>query len=220
MDIRMSRPRGSNAWAWIAALAAAGLLVWAASTFVFGDATQRTGMLGVGEDAGWGADRAQVLPMEAEPFEAILPLEPRELGRLVRLRGVAESPVRGDAVWVRAAGNRRILVRFEPAPPPAARARLQMGAPVDVEGYLQRMSRAELQTWLDTLGVFLPRPRPGSKFGDLPDTTFAQIDTLFIRNYYVSVRPWGLEPGSGSASVADPSPARPEEADGEAADPR
>jgi hypothetical protein len=217
MDIRMARPRGSRVWLWVGSLAGAAVLVWAASTFVFGDATQRTGERAVGAEANFGGERAPVLPMQPEPFESLLPLEARELGRLVRLRGVAESPVRGDAVWVRAARQRRILVRFEPSPEGPVPVR--MGAPLDVEGYLQRMSRAELATWLDTLGVVLPRPRPGSKFGDLPDTTFAQIDTLFVREYYVSVRPWGLNPSAreGAAPLAA---ARPEDAEEEAAEPR
>jgi hypothetical protein len=211
MDVRMVRGRSANVWRWVLSLAGAGLLVWAAATFVFGDATQRASR-GVGAEANFGAERAPVQPVEAQTFESLLPLESRELGRLVRLRGVAESPVRRGAVWVRAAENRRILVRLEPAPPEDARPPFTMGSAVDVEGYVQRISRAELQSWTDTLGVVLPRPRPGAKFGDLPDSLFARVDSLFIRNFYVSVRPWGIRPGAAEDRDVGPTPARPEDA--------
>ena len=54
--------------------------------------------------------------METQAFETLLPLDNRELGRLVHLRATAESGVRGNAVWVRTPTGRRILVRFEPEP--------------------------------------------------------------------------------------------------------
>jgi hypothetical protein len=214
MDIRMVRRRGSRVWLWVGTLAALSLLVWAGSTFVFGDATTRSAERAVGADARFGADRAPVQPMDAEPFASVLPLETRELGRLVRLTGYPESRVRDGAVWVRAAGSRRILVRFEPEPPQGALSGVFPGAQIDVEGYVQRMSRAEFDTWMDTLGVVLPRPRQqqGGKFGDVPDSLFARVDSLFIRNFYVSVRPWGLQPGARPAGVTVDTAARPEDA--------
>jgi hypothetical protein len=142
-----------------------------------------------GANANFGADRAEVVPMRAAPFESAFPLEDRELGRLVRVRGTSESEMRGGAIWVRTTAGRWILMRFEPA---GGVRRFYAGSPVDVVGYLEKISRAELDAWLDTLRVYLPRPRPGVKFGDLPDSGFTAVDTLFIRSYYISVRPEGL----------------------------
>jgi hypothetical protein len=76
---------------------------------------------------------------------------------------------------------------------------------VDVQGYLQKISRAEFDAWIDSLDVYLPRPAPGVKFGDLPDSGFVRIDSLFIRDYYISVRPEAL-PGGLIAARAAPAP--------------
>jgi hypothetical protein len=65
---------------------------------------------------------------------------------------------------------------------------------VDLDGYLEKISEAEFQVWMDSLGVSIPRPPPGRKFGDLPEPAFARIDSLFIKNFYISVRPEALQP--------------------------
>jgi hypothetical protein len=70
-----------------------------------------------------------------------------------------------------------------------------------VNGYLQRVSRAEFDMWADTLNVVIPRPRPGTKFGDVPDSGFAKIDSLFIKDFYVSVRPEGLRRARSTATL-------------------
>jgi hypothetical protein len=147
-----------------------------------------------------------VVPMRAAPFESAFPLEDRELGRLLRVRGTAQSEMRAGSIWVRTTAGRWILMRFEPA---AGAQRIYSGAPVDVIGYLEKISRAEFDAWLDTLGVYLPRPRPGVKFGDLPDSGFTKVDSLFIRSYYISVRPEGVRRGgAGTSSPQDSSAPR------------
>lgn len=200
MDIRLVRGRESRVWLTVILLAGAGVLLLVAVTMFGGDATMRAKRQ-VGAAANFGADRAPVLPMETQAFETLLPLDTRELGRLVHLRGTAESVVRGNSVWVRTPTGRRILVRFEPEPSAGALRGLGPGSGLDVNGYIQKMSRAELDMWLDTLNVVIPRPRPGTKFGDLPDSGFAKIDSLFIKNFYVSVRPEGLRHSRSTASL-------------------
>jgi hypothetical protein len=201
MDIRLVRGKQHRVWVWVGVLVALLMLAWA-SALVFGDATLRGGRAG-GAAAGFGEGRGAVVPMQTEPFENVQPLQDRELGRMVRLSGTAESRARKNAVWVRTARGRRILVRFEPDPPEGALAGVYPGAAVSVAGYLGKISRAELDVWLDTLGVVLPRPRPGVKFGDLPDSNFARVDSLFIKDYYISVRPEGI----GARASAPPPPA-------------
>ena len=200
MDIRLVRGRESRVWLSVGLLAGAGVLVLLIVSIFGGDATMATKRQ-VGAAANFGADRAPVLPMETQPFETLLPLDTRELGRLVHLRAAAESGVRGNAVWVRTPTGRRILVRFEPAPPAGALAGFGPGSVVDVNGYVQKISRAEFDLWTDSLNVVIPRPRPGTKFGDLPDSGFAKIDSLFIKNFYVSVRPEGLRRSRSTASL-------------------
>jgi hypothetical protein len=200
MDIRLVRGRESRVWLTVLLLAGAGVLVLVAVMVFGGDATMRAKRQ-VGAAANFGADRAPVLPMETQPFESLLPLDTRELGRLVNLRATAASAVRGNAVWVRTPSGRRILVRFEPEPPAGALRALGPGASLDVNGYVQKISRAEFDLWADSLGVVIPRPQPGIKFGDLPDSNFAKIDSLFIRNFYVSVRPEGLRHSRTTASM-------------------
>lgn len=190
MDIRMVRGRESRVWLWVTLLSMAGVLLLVAAA-VFGDSTMSEKRK-VGAMAGFGADRAPVLPMDAQRFESLLPLDTRELGRLVHLTATAESRQRNMAVWVRTPTGRRIMVRFEPEPPASALRSLGPGSHLEVNGYLQRVSRAEFDMWMDTLGVRIPRPRPGTKFGDVPDSGFAKIDSLFIKDFYVSVRPEGL----------------------------
>lgn len=197
MDIRLVRGKNSRVWLWAGLLAGGGLLVLLVAVVFGGDATMRAKRQ-VGADANFGAERSAVLPMEAEAFERLLPLDNREVGRLVYLRATAESPLRGGAVWVRTRGGRRILVRFEPAP---ERLALGPGSGLSVTGYVQKLSRGELDLWTDTLGVVIPRPRPGVKFGDLPDSSFAKIDSLFIRDYFVLVRPEGLRPTRSTADL-------------------
>src|SRR5918998_153898 len=79
--------------------------------------------------------------------------------------------------------------------------------PVEVDGYLSKLSRTEFDVWMDTLRFAVPRPKPGVKFGDLPDSNFARIDSLFIKDFYLSVRPEGIHPGRGGARVAASTPA-------------
>lgn len=167
-----------------------GLLFWA-SAFVIGDATEES--RAVGAAAGFGAVRAPILPMESVPFGSLFPLQTRDLGRLVRVSGVAESGVRLNSLWVRTRDGYRILVRFEPAPEPEQLRRIGPGSGVDFDGYLQNIALAEFHQIVDSLGVRIPRPPPGRKFGDLPDAGFARVDSLFIKNYFVSVRPEGIE---------------------------
>lgn len=197
MDIRLVRGRRSRVWLWAGLLAGGGLLLLGGVMLFGGDRTSRTPAL-VGADANFGSERGTVLPMIAEPLESLLPLDTREVGRLVHLRATAESPVLGGAVWVRTPSNRRMLVRFEPAP---EGLRLAPGSRVEVNGYVQKLSRAELDLWTDTLGVVIPRAPPGVKFGDVPDSAFAKIDSLFVRDYFLLVRPEGMRPGRSTAGL-------------------
>jgi hypothetical protein len=206
MDIRLVRGRNQRLWLWTAVLVVLAIAAWG-SVYLIGDATRPAQARLAGEKANFGAERGEVLPMHTEEFDRALPLEERELGRLLHLTGWAESEVRANAVWVRTTSGRRILVRFEPPPP--GRPGIYAGGRVDVLGYLQKISRAELEAWLDSVGVRLPRPRPGVKFGDLPDSTFARIDSLFVRRYYLSVRPEGLRGGRGAAPGEEPPPPPP-----------
>ena len=189
-DIRLSRPGGNRLWWWVGGLAGVALIFWA-SAFVVGDATRNQGN-GVGANADFSEVRAPLIPAEAEPFQALVTLQTRDLGRLVHISGVAESPTRSNAVWVRTPGGRRILVRFEPPPPAELLTRFYSGAGVELDGYLSKISNAEFKVWMDALGVRIPRPPPGNKFGDLPDPAFARVDSLFIKNFYISVRPEAL----------------------------
>jgi hypothetical protein len=134
------------------------------------------------------------------PLETMFPIDERDLGRLVRIRGVAESPARRGAVWFRTTEGRRILLRVEPAPDTtdagaplrAALGAVHPGRSLEVDGYLQKISDAEFRAITDTLGVFLPRPRPGVRFGDLPDSAYLRIRPYFVREFFVSVRPGEL----------------------------
>lgn len=197
-DIRLSRPRGTRLWLWTGVLVAAAALVLGFSLF-FGDPTEAAKRRRVGAGADFGAERAPVIPVAPTPFSAVGDLGERDVGRLVHLEGWAESRVRGNSVWVRAADGRRILVRVEPPPPPGTQLPLVPGGRVSVDGYLQKIAQAELRVMLDSLGVYLPRPKPGEKFGDVPDSSFARVDSLFIKNFYVSVRPEGLSPAARAA---------------------
>lgn len=185
----MVRPRGSRVWVYTGLLALLGLALWS-SAFLLGDPTEE--QHAVGADLDLAAGRAPVLPATAVPLQSLLPFQSRDLGRLVRISGVAESRVRGNALWVRSNTGRRILVRFEPDPPEAALSRFTPGSSVELDGYLEKISRAEFFLWMDSLGVSIPRPPPGRKFGDLPDPSFARVDSLFVKNYYISVRPEAL----------------------------
>ena len=212
MDIRLVRGRAQRLWLWTGVLVVAALLALA-SAWVFGDATTRE-TSGVGAAANFGADRAPVRPVVIEPFAKLDPLNERELGRLLHVTGWAESRVRRNAVYVRTTDGRRILLRFEPEPAEGALRNVYPGASIDVNGYLQKLSRTEFGVWMDTLGVAVPRPRPGAKFGDLPDSNFARIDSLFIKDFYISVRPEGIAsvrggtpPPAGGGAV--PPPVRP-----------
>jgi hypothetical protein len=207
MDIRLTRGRNQRVWFWTLCIVGLGALAMVAA-MVFGDPTAHPRGPGVGAAAHFGADRAPVLPVVVEPFERVGELTDRELGRLVHLTGTAESGVRRSAVYVRTPQGRRILVRFEPAPPAGQLARIFNGGGVDVTGYLQKISRAEFDVWMDSLGVVIPRPPPGVKFGDLPDSDFIRIDSLFIKEYYVSVRPEGIG-RRAAAPVPPPAVAQP-----------
>jgi hypothetical protein len=169
-DIRLVRPRSSHVWISTGVLAAVALLIWSVSTFVVGDRTAPKQQPRVGAAANFGAERAPVLPMRAAAFATLLPLQESDLGRLVHLSGSAESRVVSNWIWVRS----------------------NTGARVDVAGYVQKISRAEFNAWVDSLAIAIPRPPPGRKFGDLPSPDFIRLDSLFIKEYYLSVRPEGL----------------------------
>ena len=198
-DIRLARPRANRLCLYVGVLAALGFILWA-SAFVVGDATDPAEAPKVGAQMGFGEERTPVLPAQATPFQSLESLQTRDLGRLIRLTGAIESRVAGNAVWVRSPGGRRILVRFEPAPKPEALRRI--GGSIAVDGYLEKISEAEFEVWMDTLGVRIPRPPPGRKFGDLPEPAFARVDSLFIKNFYISVRPEALEPRPAAPAEA------------------
>ena len=192
-DIRLIRPRAARTWLWPGLLALAAVLVWGVAKFM-GDPTAEAGERRIGAAADFGGERAPVLPVQAAPFETLTPLRERDLGRLVDLAGVLESNVVGNTAWIRTSGGNRILLRFEPPPGEGTLRGLAAGSRVDLHGYLQRISRAEFDLWIDSLGVSVPRPRPGRKFGDLPDPEFFTLDSLYIKNFYLSVRPEALAP--------------------------
>lgn len=197
-DIRLVQPRGSRIWLIMGGLAVVGLLVWS-TAFIFGDRTAPDQQPRVGAAANFGAIRAPVLPAEAVPFGSLTPIQTRDLGRLVRVTGVAESRVAANSIWVRTSDGFRILVRFEPAPPSEL---LQgIGGTVSFQGYLQNIALAEFHQLMDSLSVRIPRPPPARKFGDLPDPAFARVDSLFIKDYYVSVRPEGIRPEAPTESA-------------------
>jgi len=202
MDIRLTRGRNHRVWMWI------GLIVGVAAMFliaaaIFGDPTRKGTVHGVGAAANFGKDRGPVQPVVIESFENLKKLSDRELGRILHLGGTAESGVRRSAVYVRTPSGRRLLVRFEPTPTPEQLRGIVNGGGVSLDGYLMKISRAEFNVWMDTLGVVVPRPAPGVKFGDLPDSNFMRVDSLFIKEYYLSVRPEGIgRPGTVTAVAA------------------
>jgi hypothetical protein len=193
MDIRLTRGRRQRIWLWTAGLVGVGAVAIIAAA-LFGDPTAQGNVNGVGAAARFGADRAPVLPVLIEPFGQVKELTDRELGRLVHVTGNAESGVRRAALYLRTPEGRRILVRFEPEPPEGRLSGYYPGAAVNVNGYLQKISRAEFEVWMDSLGVVIPRPAPGIKFGDLPDSNFRRVDSLFVKDFYISVRPEALAP--------------------------
>lgn len=190
-DIRLVRGSGAQLWFLVSALAIAALLAWG-SAFMVGDPTAPDELPRVGAAADFGAERPAVPPIDPVPFERLTPIQTRDRGRLVEVRGVAESRVAVNSVWVRTNDGFRVLVRFEPAPPADALEGISPGASVEFVGYVQNIALAELHQVLDSLGVRLPRPPPARKFGDLPDPAFARADSLYIKEYYVSVRPEGI----------------------------
>jgi hypothetical protein len=192
-DIRLVQPRGSRVWAVTGAFAIGGLLLWA-SAFVVGDRTAPDELPRVGAAADFGAVRAPVLPVEAVPLGRLTPLQTRDLGRLVRVSGVVESRIAVNSVWLRTPEGFRILVRFQPAPPAELLQGITPGSSVVFHGYLQNIALAEFLQIVDSLQVRIPRPPPARKFGDLPDPGFARVDSLFIKDYFVSVRPEGIRP--------------------------
>lgn len=177
----------------MAGIAIASLLAWA-SAYMIGDATAPDELPRVGAAADFGSLRASVPPVEPVPFETLTPVQTRDRGRLVRVSGVVESRLAVNSIWLRTDQGLRLLVRFEPAPPANALDGIGPGASVAFTGYVQNIALAELKQVLDSLGVSLPRPPPARKFGDLPDPAFARVDSLYIKDYYVSVRPEGLRP--------------------------
>jgi hypothetical protein len=189
-DIRLVHARSNRLWLWSGLLALIAIAVWAWGTFGY-DPTAEGERPQIGEALNFGAERAPVLPIFPMPFDSVAPLSAHDIGTYVQLRGSALSAVRRDAVWVRSNDGRRILVRFEPSPPENAIAHIRSGGAVNLSGYVERVALAEFNLWMDTLGVRIPRPRPGAKFGDLPDPEFARVDALFVRDFYVSVRPEG-----------------------------
>jgi hypothetical protein len=200
-DIRLVRRRSSQIWIWTGVLAVIGLAIWG-SALIFGDATDPGEPRRVGAAAEFGAQRAPVLPIEPVSFDSITPLSDRDLGRLVRLTGTVESRVVRGNVWVRATDGRRILVRVEPLPADEqVSLPFRAGGRIEVNGYLQGISRAEFAAWADSMGVTIPRPPPGARFGQLPDPAFARTEAQFIRNYYVSVRPEQLRAETETAAL-------------------
>ena len=186
-DIRLVRPRGSKLIAVLAALLAAGLVAWV-SPFVFGDPTEAKAR-GIGAKSGLGEVRSPVIPVRPVAFESLTPLQAKDLGRFVRLTGTAETRQVSGAVWVRSDDRRRILLRWEPW---SAETKIPVFGPghrVQVDGYVQRLSRAEFEMWTDSVNAAIPKPPPGVKFGDQPDSNFARVDSLFVKDYYVSARP-------------------------------
>ncbi len=156
-DIRLVRPRGSYVWLLVGGLIAASLSVLLVTWFA-GDPTEAARTNQVGARANFGSERAPVIPVAPTPFEAVSELSEDDLGRLVHLTAVAESRLAGNSVWVRSAGGRRILVRFEPPPPEGTRLPIYPGAGVSLDGYIQKIARAELKVRLDSLGVASPAP--------------------------------------------------------------
>ncbi len=192
-DIRLVQPKSSRIWGIAGVLAFIGLLLWA-SAFVIGDATAPDELPGVGAGAGFGEHRAPVLPARAAPMSTVLPPSTRDLGRLVNITGFAESGVAASSLWVRTPEGFRILVRFQPAPAAELLAGIGSGSTVSFNGYVTSIAVAEFHQIVDSLGVRIPRPPPARKFGDLPDPGFARVDSLFIKDFYVSVRPEGIRP--------------------------
>ncbi|HEX9938340.1 MAG TPA: hypothetical protein VGB15_14490, partial [Longimicrobium sp.] len=183
MDIRLTRGKNHRVWMWVSLIVGASVAAMLAAA-VFGDKTKGGTVRGVGANANFGKDRAPVQPVVIESFQEVKRLTDRELGRIVNLTGTAESGVRRSAVYVRTPTGRRILVRFEPTPTPEQLRGIFNGGGVNVNGYLMKISRAEFNVWMDTLGVVIPRPKPGVKFGDLPDSNFMRVDSLFVKDYY------------------------------------
>jgi hypothetical protein len=190
-DIRMVRPPTSRLWLWMGGLAFLGILLWA-SALVFGDPTEEVEHRLIGAAMDVGAGRAPVIPPRPVPLADALPLEEEDRGRYVLLQGVIEAGPRADAIWVRAAQNRRIMARIEPRTPESGALSLRPGATVALPGYVERIARTEFNAMMDSLGVRIPRPPPGRKFGDLPPPEFMALDSLLIRTYYISIRPEAL----------------------------
>jgi len=192
-DIRLVQPRVSRLWIVVGFFAIVGTLLWA-SAYIVGDATAPENLPGVGAAAGFGALRAPVLPAQAVPFDALTPLQTRDLGRLVSIAGVVESRVAANSVWVRTPEGYRILVRFEPAPPVEMLEGIGPGTSLSSRGYLQRIAVAEFLQLVDSLNVQIPRSPPARKFGDLPDPAFIRVDSFFVKSFYISIRPEGIRP--------------------------
>jgi hypothetical protein len=186
-DIRLARRETSHIWVWTGILAALGLVLWGAS-FIFGDPTDPMQPPRVGAAADFGAERTPVLPIEAVPLETLIPLDPRDLGRLVRLRGTVESRMVRGNVWVRSVDGRRILARVEPAPLSEVPA-LRPAASIDIEGHLHNISRTEFFAWMDSLNVSIPRPPAPARFGQVPGPEFTRALAQYVREYYVSIPP-------------------------------
>jgi hypothetical protein len=199
-DFRVVPQRGTRVWPIMGAFAIAGFLLWT-SAFFFGDATAPDELPRVGAAADFGALRAPVLPVQAVPFATLTPLMTRDLGRLVQLNGVVESRIAVNSAWVRTPEGYRILARFEPAPEPDLLRGIGPGSSVAFQGYLQTIALAEFKQVVDSLNVQIPRPPPARKFGDLPNPAFARVDSLFIKNYYVSVRPQGIRPQASAEAT-------------------
>jgi hypothetical protein len=199
VDIRLVRPKGGKIWVWTGSLAALALGALVLS-MIFGDPT--ASMRIKKRMAVFPTQRSAVTPLRAVSFETVRPLEDRALGRLLHLSGTLQSGIVRNSAWVKADGGRRILVRFDPAPPAGALSSMLYSGRVEVDGYLSRIAEAEFKGWMDSLHVAIPRPEPGVKFGDVPDSNFVRIDSLFIKSYYLAVRPNGIAGSSGAATPA------------------
>ena len=83
--------------------------------------------------------------IDSDEMGDVLEAQDADLGRLVRVQGIAESGVRRNSLWVRTSDGYRILVRFEPEPGEEALSGIGAGSTVTFDGYLQNIALAEFR---------------------------------------------------------------------------